>query len=135
MPRGRKASVRYYESRGGYYTHFQGTQEKLAEGPDDAPAGPTYLAALSKFKEMMEVSRVDTAGDTNLVVTVLDRYGTYLKDQGRGSSLRIFKASCESAVEEFGNVRVCDLKVMHVQQWLDRMGKDRGRSRGNRVKK
>jgi hypothetical protein len=116
MSRGRKASVRYYQSRGAYFTHFRGRQEKLADGPDDAATGPTYLAALSKFKELMAVSQVDTAGDTNLVVTVLDRYGAYLQDQGRGPSLRIFKAPCTSAVEEFGNVRVCDLKVMHVQQ-------------------
>ena len=67
----------------------------------------------------MEVSHLDTALDDNRVATVLDSYGTYLRDQGRASSLRIFEAACKSPVLEFGNVRICDLKVMHVQQWLD----------------
>jgi integrase len=83
----------------------------------------------------MEVSHLDTALDDNRVATVLDSYGTYLRDQGRASSLRIFEAACKSPVLEFGNVRICDLKVMHVQQWLDKMGKNRGLSRGSRVKK
>ncbi|MFN4261930.1 MAG: hypothetical protein ACK4RK_21835 [Gemmataceae bacterium] len=59
--RGRKASVRYYASKGGYFTHFEGKNIRLADGPDDAPKGKTYLAALARFQELMQVSHADTA--------------------------------------------------------------------------
>ena len=36
MPRGKKPSVRYWDSRGGYGCWIDGTQHILAKGPDDA---------------------------------------------------------------------------------------------------
>jgi hypothetical protein len=52
----RKASVRYWPGRkgGGYFCVYQGARRELALGPDDAPDGPTYLAALEKFQAIMK---------------------------------------------------------------------------------
>jgi integrase len=133
MPR--TPSVCYFDSRGAYFTTFKGKQHCLACGPKDGPEGPTYLAAVRKFSEMLQCSEADRAGDNNLVITVLDRYAVHLKNQGRERTLEMFRHCCNSAVQEFGHLRYKELKVMHVQAWLDRMGLERGRSRGNRVRK
>lgn len=37
--KGPKASVRYYASKGGYFTHSEGKKIRLADGPDDARNG------------------------------------------------------------------------------------------------
>jgi hypothetical protein len=87
--RGRKASVRYYASKGGYFTHFEGKNIRLPTGPDDAPSGPTYLAALTKFSELMQVSTADTADQANTVRIVVDLYGQHLERNGQSRSLEI----------------------------------------------
>ncbi len=50
MARGRKPSVRYWDSRGGYCCWIDGQRELLAKGADDAPSGPVYLEALERFR-------------------------------------------------------------------------------------
>jgi hypothetical protein len=53
MAQGRKPSVRYWESRKAYCCWIDGERHFLAHGPDDAPSGPTFLAALDQFKELL----------------------------------------------------------------------------------
>jgi hypothetical protein len=43
MARGKKPSVRCWDSRGAYCCWIAGEQHTLAKGPDDASTGPTYL--------------------------------------------------------------------------------------------
>lgn len=52
MPRGRKPSVRYWPTRKAYCCWLDGVQHTLAAGPDDAPAGPTHLVALDRFRRL-----------------------------------------------------------------------------------
>src|SRR5436309_1852006 len=101
--RGRKASVRYYASKGGYFTHFEGKNIRLADGPDDAPNGPTYLAALAKFSELMQVNNADVADQGNTVRVVVDLYGQHLERNGQTRTLKILLDTCTSAVEQFGD--------------------------------
>jgi hypothetical protein len=56
----RRPSVRYFPSRGCYYCQVNGKQHRLATGPDDAPHGPTYLAAFEAFNQLLQ-----SAGDTS----------------------------------------------------------------------
>jgi hypothetical protein len=132
MPR--TPSIRYFESRKAYYTQYQGTQRCLACGPKDEPDGPTYKAAVKKFAEIMHVAGADRAEDDNLVITVLDRYAVHLRNQKRMRSFRMVRDYLQSGIEEFGSLKVKDLKNLHVQAWLDKMGQERGEHRG-RVKK
>jgi hypothetical protein len=37
MAKGRKSSVRYYETKGAYITHFEGKQIRLADVPQRCP--------------------------------------------------------------------------------------------------
>jgi integrase len=133
MPR--TPTVRYFDSRKAYFTTFKGKQHCLASGPKDEPDGPTYRAAVTKFSEVIHVAEADRAEDNNLVITVLDRYAVHLKNQGRERTLDMFRRCCDSAVQEFGHLKCKDLKIMHVQEWLDKMGLERGLSRGNRIRK
>jgi hypothetical protein len=64
---GRTRGVKYYESRGAYFTNIGGTQHRLATGPKDEPAGPTYTEALAKFRELHELLSAEQAGDRNPV--------------------------------------------------------------------
>lgn len=117
----RRASVRYYGSRQAYFTHYQGKQIKLAEGPDDAPNGPTYLAALTAFSGLMEIGNAATVGQGNLVRTVFDLYAQNLEKKGQARTLKIFLQIARHAADAFGDMRLGDLKPFHVQQFLDKM--------------
>ena len=123
--KGRKASVRYYASKGGYFTHFEGKNIRLANGPDDAPKGKTYLAALARFRELMQVSSADTADQGNTVRVVVDLYGQHLESNGQNRSLEILLQTCASAMEQFGDKTFETLKPVHVTTWLALMAKPR----------
>ncbi len=131
---GRRESVRYYASRKAYFTHFEGRQIKLADGPDDAPKGPTYLAALDEFRRMMQVSNADSADQGNTVRVVVDLYGQHLERNGQSRSLEILLATCTSAVEQFGDQTFAALKPVHVSGWLAKMAKPRAGKRKKTVK-
>jgi integrase len=115
------SDISYYPSRKGYYTCFRGKQTPLAKGPDDKPTGPTYLAALTKFREMMQLANADTADQGNTVATVCDLYGQHLERQGQKATLRILLDSCSSAMEDFGDKTMSEFKPIHVTDWLARM--------------
>jgi hypothetical protein len=127
MPR--TPQVRYFDSRKAYFTTCKGRQVPLASGPKDEPDGPTSKAAVKKFSEVMQVGEAAKAEDDSLVITVLDLYAVHLKNQQRLKTLDILLRCTKSAVEDFGPVKVRDLKPLHVQAWLDRMGTDRGMHR------
>lgn len=112
--RGRKASVRYYASKGGYFTHFEGQNIRLATGPDDAPQGPTYLAALEEFRRLMQVGNADTADQANTVRVAVDLYGQYLERNGQARGLEILLQTCTSAIQQFGDKTFAELKPVHV---------------------
>lgn len=131
---GRKASVRYYASKGGYFTTFEGQRYRLADGPDDAPKGPTYLAALRAFGELMQVNTADTADQANTVRVVVDLYGQHLERNGQARSLEILLQTCTSAVEQFGDKTFAQLKPVHVTNWLARMAKPRDTKKHKGVK-
>ncbi|MBA4063092.1 MAG: hypothetical protein C0501_05160 [Isosphaera sp.] len=130
----RRASVRYYASRAAYFTHFEGRQIKLAEGPDDAPKGPTYLAALDAFRRLMQVCNADAADQGNTVRVVVDLYGQHLERNGQARSLEILLATCTSAVAEFGDTVIGELKPIHVSGWLAKMAKPRAGKRKKTVR-
>ncbi|MCE9561228.1 MAG: tyrosine-type recombinase/integrase [Planctomycetes bacterium] len=131
---GRRASVRYYKSREAYFTHFEGRQIPLVKGPDDGPTGPTYLAALDKFRELMAVSVADVADQGNTVRLIVDLYGQHLERNGQERSLKILLDTCTSAVEAFGDCHIGDLKPIHITDWLALKAKPRIDSKNRTVK-
>ena len=98
--------INYFESRQGYCTQYKKRQRLLAKGPKDEPDGPTYRAAVKKFSEVIHVAEADQAGDDNLVITVVDRYAVHLRNQGRERTLDMFRRRCDSAVQEFGHLKL-----------------------------
>ncbi len=133
MAKGRKSSVRYYASKRGYFTHFEGKNIRLADGPDDAPKGKTYLAALARFQELMQVNHADTADQSNTVRVVVDLYGQHLERNGQGRSLGILLQTCGSAMEEFGDKTFSALKPVHITNWLAKMAKPRNHTHKTRA--
>ncbi len=123
------SDISYYASRKGYYTCFRDKQIKLAAGPDDRPTGPTYLAALAKFSEIMRLANCDTADQGNTVATVCEMYGQHLEREGKSATLRILLDTCTSAVAEFGTKTMNEFKPIHVTEWLAKMALPRVDSR------
>lgn len=123
MPR--KPTIRFFESKNGYYTNHERVRYRLGDGPDDAPTGPNYLAALKRFGEIMALGTVDTADQANMVRTVVDLYGQHLERNGQGRTLEILLQTCTSAVAEFGDKTFAQLKPVHVTNWLAKMAKPR----------
>jgi integrase len=115
------ADISYYDSRKGYYTCFRGKQTPLAKGPDDKPTGPTFLAALTKFREIMQLANADTADQGNTVATICEMYGQLLEREGKTASLRILLGTCTSATERFGSKTMAEFKPIHVTEWLAAM--------------
>lgn len=115
------SEIGYYPSRKGYYTCFRKKQILLAKGPDDKTTGPTYLSALAKFQEIMQLANADTADQGNTVATVCDLYGQHLERQGQKATLRILLDTCTSAMEDFGDKTMSEFKPIHVTDWLARM--------------
>jgi integrase len=129
---GRKASVRYYPSRGAYFTTYRGKTHRLAEGPDDAPAGRTFLAALERFRQVMRAAEAGTAKDENTVRTVVDRYIEWLSSRRKPRTLKMRKIHLygfcnftDVGSPPFGDLRMSELSPHHVERYCDHMRKPR----------
>ena len=128
MPR--TSGIRYYPTRKGYFTCFRGKQTLLGKGPDDKPTGPTYLAALRTFTELMETANADNADQANTVRLICDLYAKNLERNGKTSTLGIFLETCTSGIERFGDKTLAEFKVFHVTEWLEAMAKPRKDKKG-----
>jgi integrase len=119
MPR--TPSIRYYDSRKAYYTKFQGKQHLLAAGPKDEPDGRTYKDAVLRFSQIMHASEVDRSNDNCVVSAIISRYYFSLKREERGRSLHLARSLLDSAIAEFGHVKVKELKPFVVRDWVEKM--------------
>jgi hypothetical protein len=125
MGRGRKPSVRYWESRGGYWCWVDGRRELLAKGPHDAPKGPTYLEALDRFRKLLEQD-VGKGTDDYLVSSLLNQYRAHLQKTRKSGVPGVFEVMARGFAEEFGSKRVSELMPYDFDQWL--AGQDRWNS-------
>jgi integrase len=131
MPR--KPSVRYFPSRNGYYCQYNGKQHRLADGPEDAPAGPVYLAALDAFKALMQLETASQAGDRNTVRVILETYLQHIEGKRKPKTL-VMRVKCfKPFAREFGEMAVGDLKHHHVYKFCDEMRKPRWIEKAHRM--
>jgi len=96
----RRPQARYYSSRkgGGYFATVDGTLHELALGPDDAPTGPTYLEALGRFKEILQLGGVEKAKDANTVRVVLETYMKHIATRKKEGTVEIRRRCFEPFV-------------------------------------
>jgi integrase len=121
----RKASIRYFKSRGAYYTQLRGRQYKLATGPDDFPDGPTYKEAWERYWQLLSIDNVGVAGDTNTVRTICEAYLAHVTTRlsagtvkGRLQNLRPFVE-----FDGYGELPVRDLTPHHAYRFFGFMAK------------
>lgn len=119
MPR--TPSIRYYDSRAGYYTKYHGKQHLLAAGPKDEPAGPTYQAAVTRFAQIMHAEEETRAEDNSPASAIIARYFFSLQREGRKATLHQARTMLDPAIAEFGHVKVKDVKPYVVRDWIDKM--------------
>jgi integrase len=128
---GRLRSVRYYASKGGYFTVIQGQTHRLATGPDDCPNGPTFLAALGKFRELMEMAGAPTAKDGNTLRVVAELYLRHVAETKKPETLEIRQAALSAFLEyadgsrKTGEMRVSELKKQYVKKFIAHMREPR----------
>jgi hypothetical protein len=122
MARGKKPSVRYWDSRGGYCCWIKGEQHMLARGPKDDPTGPTYLAALDQFRKLLALE-ANRGTDDYLVSTLLNQYRVHLKATRKSAVPGVFEVTARGFAEEFGRYRVCELEPHMVETGLAKQGR------------
>jgi integrase len=115
MPR-RPKEPRYFPSRKGYFVQIGKVQHLLAKGDKNDPA--VIEEAWNKFHALMHVNSSLVEGDRSTVYALTQKYlawaGVYLKD----STQAIKKKFLMAFEEKWGTLRVCDLKRMHLTEWL-----------------
>jgi hypothetical protein len=117
MPRGKKPSVRYWESRAAYCCWIKGEQHVLARGEKDDPTGPTYLTALDRFRKLLALE-TNKGTDNYLVSALLNQYRAHLKATRKSAVPGIFEVMARGFAEEFGTRPVCELEPHMVENWL-----------------
>jgi len=117
MARGRKPSVRYWESRGGYCCWIDGRRELLAKGPEDAPKGATYREALSRFQKLLEQD-ANKGTDDYLVSSLLNQYRAHLSKTRKSGVPGVFEIMARGFGVKFGSKKVNDLIPTDFDEWL-----------------
>ena len=139
----RQASVRYWPGRkgGGYFCVYRGTRYELALGPDDAPTGPTYLAATDRFAEIIrgiEKKEAEEAKPRHATVReVLEAYLKHISKKRKPGTVEIrqrsfapfanFKPKKEAGL--IGEKPAIGLTHLHVYEFLEYMEKPRQQNR------
>ena len=105
----RKPQARYYASRkgGGYFATLNGKLHELALGLDDAPTGPTYIAALTKFKEILQLGGVEHSAEKNTVRVVLETYMKHIATRKKPGTVEIRQRCFEPFVNWNPDGRGC----------------------------
>ena len=113
----KKPSVRYWASRKAYCCEIRGTQHILAKGLNDASTGPTYLAALDRFKKLLALE-ADKGTDDYLVSSLLNQYRIHLHDTRKSGVPGVFEIMARGFGKQFGKLKVCELKPHDFDGWL-----------------
>ena len=135
MPR-RATGPKYYPSRGDYYVTYQGKQHCLARGPlcskcaerEKLGSLPTcteckkirYAADL-RFAELVHLSEVEKAEDNALLFALCDAYLKRVQEKRKPKTYGLAARYLASFSDEYGHLKVKQLKGVHVEDWLAKM--------------
>jgi integrase len=118
----RTPGIRYFASRGAYYTQYRGKQHLLARGPKDEPEGPTFKAARKAYDALLDADPVNRGGgDQTATSAIITRYYFMLEQEGRSRTLHLARTLLHPAIAALGHVKVKDVKPYMVREWIDRM--------------
>jgi integrase len=131
MPR--QPSVRYFDSRKAYYCQYQGKQHLLASGLKDEPGGPTYLAALTAFAQLMKSGQIEKAKDDNEIQAILEKYMQHAQTRLRPSTFRRRFFSLRPFQQALGSLPVSALTHFKIEDFI--AAQRRPRYHGNRERK
>jgi integrase len=88
----------------------------LAFGPEDDPA--VKAEAWKEFHRLMHMQSVLSNGDQSQVQFVLEQYMQWVQRCRATNTFKKSRNFIQNFVEMFGHIRVCDLKLSHVEEWL-----------------
>ncbi|MBA4189116.1 MAG: hypothetical protein C0467_14050 [Planctomycetaceae bacterium] len=115
----RKAKIGWWKTRSAYGIVIDGKQHILAVGQEDAPLGETYAAALTKYKQILELEQTGWAGDCNVVRAIFELYADHLSNNREHETLKSFKNIAVHFVSMYGELKCNELKRFHCTKFLD----------------
>src|SRR5262245_61655969 len=112
----RKAQVRWFESKNGYYCTHNGVRYRLGDGPEDFPHGPNYQAALDRWKEIVfhDGGRPDVRDSR--VIACVERWTENVEKLQKTATLDKATHCLQSAVKRFGSLLITQLQPYHVRE-------------------
>lgn len=125
MARGRKAGIRYYASKGGYFAVIRGVRHRLATGPDDYPVGPTYRKAQDEFQRLTDLAAAPQLQQSNTLEAIIHLYLSYLEPRAKKRTIHIRKSVLSVFAETFGRVTIQNLTKHAVYEWQQKVMKTR----------
>lgn len=130
MPR--RSSIRYYASRKAYYTQIHGKQVLLASGPEDYPAGPTYLSALEAFTAIMSQVEAPRKGDRNNLRTLCNLFLANQEGRIQPATFASYLTMLRPLIAAYGDTLVCHFGPAKVETFLRQQRQLRADPRGRR---
>jgi integrase len=152
----RRAQVRYWQRGtwydeqgnahvGGYWCTLKGVQHQLALGPDDQPKqGPTYLAALDRYRELLELENAPHAKDGNTVAVIFELYLDWFENTKRPKPstntlyarrfhlLTFAKFRPTTTAKRYGELQVKELDYAAVEAFVKAMREERVSAKAKR---
>src|ERR1039457_6261363 len=117
MARGRKASVRYFESKNGFFGVVNGKRIRLVScDADDSPDGPHFMESVKKWIALTEMSNGKGTPEYTLRA-LANSYRLMLTEGGRTTTISIY-GRLKSFVAIHGVKPVSSLKVFHFTDWM-----------------
>ncbi len=118
----RRASVRYFESRGAFYTQINGKQIKLVVGENDydkkGKHGPNYLSAVKAHAELVVYGASDHSGDANTVRILCEKYAEHLEArEGGKATLERFQREAVHFTDLYGERLVGAIKPIDIDKF------------------
>ncbi len=125
MPR--KPSVRWFDSKKGYYATINGHRTRLGGGPRDDTEGPNYRAAVATWLRLTGADASGVGPDRNLIPVsqVWELYRRHLASNAQANTQRIRAQGLLPFVASFGGRSVSSLMGYEVELWLDEMRQPR----------
>lgn len=115
---GRKANVRWYESKNGYYCTLDGKRHRLGDGPDDSPTGPNHNLAVAEFIKLTHRQGGGFIGPDNTIRECCERYRRWLDETKKIRTAFQYDGTLAKGLTALGDLRLSELKLHHVEDWL-----------------
>lgn len=117
--KGRKPQVKYFPSKGGYYTTYQGVRHTLARGPEDSPHGPTYQTAVKAYSALICRSEPEGKAAVLTMREAIEGWQKHIEKAGCKEGHTVACRYLSGGLDRWGDKLTTDLRLSDVERWLE----------------